>query len=383
MTLKFPIKWNEIVKAVIEQFRGTADESHILNGWNYLRQFAEGIAKDWFDVAYRGIRVHLYNKAEWSRRNMSELGHLINWTMKRPDYEVIRNRFESKSGFIAALLEAEVAKQLDYKGFEVSFVPTNPNSQSPDLIVNLKDIKVAIEIHQQSSVRSPLPDFHDLHSFKEWLEIQTSGVEFSGAIFTQLSKNHTIEFLTRIKAGIKRALEKNELVEIIDDWIMGPKAIFAVAPTSMKSTLEEWKKKHDIDATIKGPFLFSDRGRRICRTIMHKIGQIPKGMPGIMFIDRCGLFFHPDDAGIKPKANYHTWTSISNIEEHIHDLPKLLFVVLRTSYMGSCEEKTYNLDPIWFRKYSPNGGIAHDMVIIRNRFCRYNQQSSLLTTFVE
>ena len=381
------LTWDYLISKSVADLRKQQeidiDVEGIMAGWKFLECFYGDEGLEWL-ARHDVLGQTLINGAPWARIYIGSIGNILKHVSEREDFHHVGIRLSKPDQFASALFEAEIAYQLDQKGVANRYLDTS-SVPSADIEATIGGKRIRIEVHRQTSTRAPFVGPFEIFGFEFRAKLDLRGIEYAGVINSHFSKNHWRELLEKLKEAIDQSRNENRLVEVVEEWIPGPKAVFAVAPSSLKDDLIAWKTKYNLDSqtTLLLPGIETDFGRRVNRTIAHKLRQIPEDLPGVLVIEGVNFMFTFDSDSYKPRALQESWDTLSRIEEFVYDQPKLAYVVLRGGHMGPAfPERVYDFDPIWISTKERCHMLYVDTVVIGNRFSKHGPIPEIVDTFL-
>jgi hypothetical protein len=354
----------------------------VLAGWEYLGDFYGGEGLQWL-LQSEAFDGQLDNELPWALIFIGHIGHTFMHLSKREDFPAIRDRLLNQVHLAGARFEAKVAYQLDQMGIQNEFVIPSSES-SPDILAVVADNQVSIEITRKGSPKHPL--YHDTYGSDLYLKLNLSGIVHTGIIRRPISMNRWNELIEKSEVAVSIARNEGRLVEVIDDWITGPKVELVFAPKSLEKEILLWQGERFQSrfTGIRPPIFDSDLGKRVNLAINGKIKQLPPDLPGIVVIGGVNISFRIDPHTSKPIDNRdYSWDYLSKIEEYVYGIPEIAYVVLQTSQMGrELPEFVYDFNSIWIGRKKLSYKIYDDIVVIRNRFSKHKPIPEIVDVFI-
>lgn len=378
--------WNDIItrrrKRLSRHQDLEIDSDWVLAGWEHLRDFYGDEKLQWL-LQSKAFDSQLINESPWAIIYIGHIGQTFMHLSKREDFSVVRDRLLKQDHLAGARFEAKVAYQLDQLGIQNKFVKTSSES-SPDIMALIADEQVSIEITRKESLPHPL--YHATYESDLYQKLDLNGIVHTGIIRRPISMNRWNELIERSKEAVSIARDEERLVEVIDDWIAGPKAELAFAPKSLKKEILLWKdaRYQSHFTEVIPPVFDSDPGKRVNLAIKEKLKQLSPDLPGIIVVGEVNIDFRIDHHTSKPMDNRdYSWDYLSKIEEYIYSIPEIAYVVLQTSQMGrELSEFGYDFNSIWIGRMKLSHKIYDDTVVIRNRFSKHKHIPEIVDVFI-
>lgn len=255
--------------------------------------------------------------AEFNYQWLIQYAKKIKTATSIPGFSEVAPRLTKTKSFLSANSEIEIALKFHLAGLTISFIPTDSNKQTPDLLLDIKDRQFTVEI---SSLNPPTQDTNmwSLHSGVTQLTIG-KGLSAGGFI----NKIPTPKVLERILGKVE---------EKIDEIIVTKEFVKINEPSYATIYLAPRDKINDIPEGSRGIFRVA---QSYPRTTQEKIGRKLKNKYGQLFSSENPTILFLYSQYLENEELYDLFeTVVDNMDVILPSYPKLIGVVLIVPHLG-------------------------------------------------
>jgi len=234
-----------------------------------------------------------------------------------PGFSEVAPRLTKTKSFLSANSEIEIALKFHLAGLTISFIPTDSNKQTPDLLIDIKDRKFTVEI---SSLNRPTQDTN-MWSLHSGITQLTIGKNLSAGGF--INKIPTPKVLERILGKVE---------EKIDDIFVTKEFVKINEPSYATIYLAPRDKIDDIPKGSRGIFRVA---QSYPRTTQEKIERKLKNKYGQLFSSENPTMLFLYSQYLENEKLYDLFENVvDNMDVILPSYPKLIGVVLTVPHLG-------------------------------------------------
>ncbi len=280
------MNWNELTQEIhsLEEIQ-SSEKERILSGWNVLE---DCLGTGWFDDEAASSNhpwiQEFKNKAPWVKAGFGIFGERISMLSDVEGVGCVIEKLKKSDQVISAQAEINAAWKLksaglDFEFFEYTHPPQEKKSVDLRVIIDSQTVSVEVTVPRVGHNYSI-----QMNNCSRLSRALTHPDVCAGMIiFNSLSNLWTENLESRIEDSIKKAIERQRMVEFRDYHF----AEFCIAPKKLKFQVDEWKKRREMEpnTNLRSDYLDMNWGRRLHRIVQDKCKQFETESPGIVYME--------------------------------------------------------------------------------------------------
>lgn len=302
------------------------------------------------------------NLAPWTRKWLAWLASALNSLIQCRNFSSLLSRIKNAQKYAEAVSVLENAHKFYVAGFKIAFEPSvsiSGNVKNPDLMIidSVTRQEIYVEVSDIGKSKPEAKAHETMWNIFQSLFGTVPFLQFSGRICKTLAPKHLEAILTKVKSAIEQVSEGQIFQAVEEKGIID----LGISTIDGKDLLEKWASTRELRiGDLDGPPYDTNEVIRTKNRIEYEQRQLPPERPGLIILSNTNLFINMRDLA----------KAISDLEEKVYEIPKLIAVIVKGKWTGGGEENdVVHIGRHMLIKNTEFELFSERYLILDNRFC--------------